>query len=286
MKPKLIAEVSSNHNQDLERAKQFIKIAAESGCDAVKFQLFKIDQLFSPDVVASRSEIQARRQWELPLDYIPELYHYAHEMGIQFGCTPFYLDAVQALDPYVDFFKIASYELLWLDLFKACGDTGKPFMFSTGMANMEEVNAALQVITHTKTTDITVLKCTSNYPTDPKNVHLESIQTLRNRAKEYGSGIKIGLSDHTRSIPVVLRAVHKYNVSAVEFHLDIDQQGVEYGPGHCWLPEEVKQLRFMIDDGFLADGSACFEPTDSEQDERNWRADPSDGLRPLKFIRK
>ena len=281
MKPTLIAEVSSNHNQDLDRSKAFIKVAADSGCDAVKFQLFKIDQLFSKKVLDNSEEHQRRKNWELPVSFIPELSNYAHECGIQFGCTPFYLDAVQELDPYVDFFKIASYELLWLDLFNACGDTGKPFIFSTGMANLDEVETALQTITKTKSTDITVLKCTSNYPTDPKDVHLESISELRKLAENYGSNIGVGLSDHTRSIPVILRAIHKYAVSMVEFHLDIDQEGVEYGPGHCWLPEEVKQLRSMIDDGFAADGDPQFGPSESEQQERTWRADPSDGLRPL-----
>ena len=281
MTPKLIAEVSSNHNQDLNRSKEFIKVAADSGCDAVKFQLFKIDELFSKEVLENSEEHRRRKAWELPLAFIPELFNFAHECGIEFGCTPFYLDAVNELEPYVDFFKIASYELLWLDLFKACGETGKPFIFSTGMANLDEVNAALQTITKTKSTNITVLKCTSNYPTNPKDVHLESINELRNIAKNYDQQIGVGLSDHTRSIPVVLRAIHKFDVSMVEFHLDIDKEGVEYGPGHCWLPEEVKKLKQMINDGFAADGELCFGPSLSETDERTWRADPSDGLRPL-----
>ena len=247
----------------------------------MKFQLFKIDQLFSKEILDNSEAHRKRRDWELPEAFIPELSKYSHECGIEFGCTPFYLDAVNKLEPYVDFYKIASYELLWLDLFKACGETGKPFIFSTGMANLDEVDAALQTITKTKSTDITVLKCTSNYPTDPKDVHLESIHALRKLAINYGTNIGVGLSDHTRSIPVILRAIHKYNISMVEFHLDIDQDGVEYGAGHCWLPEEVQQLRLMIDDGFAADGQPDFGATDSEQQERVWRADSRDGLRPL-----
>ena len=73
MKPTLIAEVSSNHNQDLDRSKEFIKVAADSGCDAVKFQLFKIDQLFSKEILDNSEEHRLRKNWELPVSFIPEL---------------------------------------------------------------------------------------------------------------------------------------------------------------------------------------------------------------------
>ena len=122
---KFIAEVSSNHNQSLKRCKKFIDIASKIGCYAIKFQLFKIDDLFSKEVLKKYKTHRDRKKWELPVKYLPILSSYAKKKGLKFGCTPFYMDAVKILKPYVDFYKIASYELLWLDLFKECINTKK-----------------------------------------------------------------------------------------------------------------------------------------------------------------
>ena len=110
MKVKFVAEVSSNHNKDLERSKEFIRVAASIGCQAVKFQRFKLAQLFAPEAMAANPSLLERIQWELPLEFIPVLSELAHSSGLEFSCTPFYLDAVDQLEPYVDFYKIASYE--------------------------------------------------------------------------------------------------------------------------------------------------------------------------------
>ena len=95
---KFIAEISSNHNRDLKRSIEFIKQAATVGCDGVKFQLFRIDQLFAPEILQKSQRHRERRQWELPTDFIPELADACHELGILFSCTPFYLDAVAELE--------------------------------------------------------------------------------------------------------------------------------------------------------------------------------------------
>ncbi len=108
--PFFIAEVSSNHGRDLERSLALIDAAAAAGCDAVKFQLFKIDQLFAPEILERSEEHRRRKQWELPVEFLPELAARAHERGIEFGCTPFYLDAVAELEPHVNFYKVDSYE--------------------------------------------------------------------------------------------------------------------------------------------------------------------------------
>ena len=115
-KIEFIAEVSSNHNKDIDRCKKFISIAKTIGCSGIKFQSFRIKELFAPEIIASREDIKSRQTWELPEEFLPELSKFANEMDIKFGCTPFYLDAVDILKPYVDFYKIASYEILWHDL--------------------------------------------------------------------------------------------------------------------------------------------------------------------------
>ncbi len=283
MNTKFVAEVSSNHHQSLERSQAFIKAAAQIGCHSVKFQLFKIDELFTPQVLAANSQIAARRQWELPVSFLKPLADYSHALGLEFSCTPFYLEAVEELLPYVDYFKIASYELLWLDLFRACSATGKPLVFSTGMATIPEIKAALATIAQGKTKTVTVLHCTSSYPTPLPQVNLRALETLRGELKEFSStfDLRFGLSDHSVSPAVISRAIHKYEVALVEFHLDLDGTGDEFKTGHCWLPEAMKRVIVAIKDGEIADGPGGKLPMPNEMDERLWRADPRDGLRPL-----
>jgi len=98
-----VAEVSSNHHQDLSRALQFIDQAAAIGCQSVKFQLFKIHQLFAPEILARSPQHRARQAWELPPEFLPVLSGRCRDLGLQFGCTPFYLEAVAELWPFVDF---------------------------------------------------------------------------------------------------------------------------------------------------------------------------------------
>jgi len=152
-----VAEVSSNHNKDIKRAKKFIETAKEVGCMSVKFQLFKIEELFAPEILSKRSELRDRIKWELPKEFLPELSEHAKELGIEFSCTPFYLEAVKELLSYVDFFKIASYELLWNDLLAECAQTDKPVVISTGMANMDEIEGAVTVLTDAGCKDLTLL---------------------------------------------------------------------------------------------------------------------------------
>src|ERR1700733_12530305 len=98
--PLFIAEASSNHGRDLSRAKAFVDAAADAGCDAVKFQLFKIDRMFAPEILARSPKHRARSAWELPLSHLPRLAEHCLERKIQFSCTPFYLEAVAELAPF------------------------------------------------------------------------------------------------------------------------------------------------------------------------------------------
>ena len=284
---KFIAEVSSNHNKSLSRSLEFIKTAAEVGCTGIKFQLFKIDQLFSQEILLKSETHRQRKNWELPVEYIPELAEFAHSLGLEFSCTPFYLEAVDILEPYVDFFKIASYELLWHDLFRKCANTGKPLVFSTGMATIGEIKAAIDAIAGLKTTDVTILKCTSSYPTPPNEANLMAIDTFRNSFNKYYDhfNLSYGWSDHSVSSSVIFRAIYRYDAKFIEFHLDLDGKGEEFKSGHCWLPQQIKKVIEDVNEAISADGIGEISPSLSEMQERDWRADPVDGLRPLKNIR-
>src|SRR6201989_3270337 len=132
--PLFIAEASSNHGRDLDRARAFVDAAADAGCDAVKFQLFKIARMFAPEILRQSPKHRARVEWELPPEHLKPLAERCQAKGIQFSCTPFYLEAVAELEPFVDFYKVASYELLVGDLLRACAPSGKPLVLSTRMS--------------------------------------------------------------------------------------------------------------------------------------------------------
>lgn len=277
---KFIAEVSSNHNRELNRAINFIDAASNAGCTAVKFQLFKIEQLFSSEILERSEKHRNRKEWELPIEFVPKLAERCHEVGIQFSCTPFYLDAVSELEPYVAFYKIASYELLWDDLLVACAKTGKPVILSTGMANMEEIQHAVKVLQQNGCLAPTLLHCTSAYPTPFAEANLAAIQTIRQ-----ATGCEVGWSDHTVEQAVIHRAIHRWGAKVIEFHLDLDSTGEEFAAGHCWLPDQIGAVIRDVNKGFVADGFGVKEPVPSELSDRLWRTDSSDGLRPMKEIR-
>ena len=278
--PVFIAEASSNHGRDLDRARAFVDAAADAGCDAVKFQLFKIDRMFAPEILRQSPKHRARADWELPLDHLAPLAEHCSARKIQFSCTPFYLEAVAELAPFVDFYKVASYELLVTDLLKACAASGKPVVLSTGMATVDEIATAAGTLISAGATDITLLHCVSAYPTPAGEANLSAIQQLRDM-----TGLKVGWSDHTRRPAVIERAVHRWGASAVEFHLDLDGEGAEYAAGHCWLPEEIAPVIARIRESGAADGNGFKGPQPSELSDRDWRADPVDGMRPLRHIR-
>ncbi len=278
--PLFIAEVSSNHAQDLDRCIEFIDVAASVGCQAVKFQLFRIDDLFAPEILAKSEEHRRRRQWELPKRFLPDLAKRCKEQSVQFSCTPFYLDAVEELYPYVDFYKIASYELLWDDLIKLCAETGKPLILSTGMATMSEISHAVRVFRAAGGKDLTLLHCVSGYPVQAEDCNLSAIATIRRE-----TGCEVGWSDHSRDPAVVNRAIDHWGAHVIEFHLDLDEMGAEYATGHCWLPAEIGSVLEARRRLLKADGIGIKEPTKAELSDRPWRADPSDGLRPLKKMR-
>jgi N-acetylneuraminate synthase len=283
-----IAEICSNHNGDLARALALIVAAKNVGCWGVKFQLFRIASLFAPELLnhPKYAFVRDRYKWELPLEWLPELAAACKSNGLKFGCTPFYLEAVEQLAPYVDFFKVASYELPWYKLIETIMDeTDKHVILSCGMATLEEVKQAVyhqQQRSFDAEYRISLLHCVSQYPALPEDCHLSFIGRLRSEINATG---RLGWSDHSVNPGVIYRAVHRYGAQIVEFHLDLDDQaGWEFDQGHCWTPEQIEPVIQAVKDGQAADGGWHYNPADSS--DRDFRADPEDGLRPMKAIRK
>jgi len=289
-----IAEISSNHNGDLGRCRQLIAEAARVGCTAVKFQLFRIDRLFAPEILRVSPTHRRRRRWELPLRFLPELSTAARDAGLKFGCTPFDIEGVDQLAPYVDFLKVASYELPWLDLIHTCAATSLPLIVSTGMADAGEAWAAVDAAIESGCRDLTLLHCVSRYPVPEHDCNLAAIGTLRemmaaNFAVDWPEvSFRTGWSDHSVSAGVIGRALRHWAADTIEFHFDLEGAGAEFGGGHCWLPASIAPV---IAGGFQpvspdCDGTGRIAPLPEDMSERAWRADPSDGLRPTLAVRR
>ncbi len=275
-----IAEVSSNHARDLDRCLQFVDTAARIGCDAVKFQLFRVEELFAPEILARSEAHRQRKSWELPTEFLPAIATQCRRRAVEFVCTPFSLQAVKDLEPYVDRYKIASYELTWPALIEACATTGKPLILSTGMATADEIADAVATFRDAHGTELTLLHCVSGYPTPCEDANLAAIDTLRR-----SHACPVGWSDHSARPGVIHRAVHRWGATVVEFHLDLDGQGDEFKTGHCWLPDPIERVISEVRDSLRADGNGIKVPMPAELKDREWRADPSDGLRPFKAVR-
>ena len=167
-------------------------------------------------------------------------------------------------------------------------NTKKKLIFSTGMANQKEIQKVFKLLSNRKYKNFSVMRCNSAYPTTYKDANLRSIESLKIITKRFFPNFnnEIGWSDHSCSPAIIYRAINKFDAKLVEFHLDLDEKGREFHGGHCWLPNKISEVIKNVNLGLISDGHGKIKPSKSEKNEKNWRADPSDGLRPLKFIRK
>ena len=289
MSVKFIAEISSNHNQNIIRTLQLIEEAKHIGAWGVKFQLFKAEKLYAPEF---KIQINKMKKWELPEYFISHIAYECRMHKIKFICTPFDLEAVNILQDHVDIFKIGSYELLYTDLIKAVIDTGKPWIISAGMEEFHRylsdreldlfipnIRKAEKLGRESNNPPCAILACNSNYPALPKNCNLGNINTLKNYFH-----CLVGWSDHTVEPGIIYKAI-SLGAEMIEFHFDmrIDRQyGFESESGHCWYPNKIE---VVIDNVMV--GEIAEQVNDSAETEaKKWRTDTEDGLRPLKEFRK
>ncbi len=278
---KFIAEVCSNHNGNLKRALKFVDFAKKYGFYAVKFQLFEIDKLFSKDAYKLFKSAQKKIKRELPRKFIPVISKYCKKKKIKFSCTPFDLSAVEYLKKYVDFFKIASYEMAWPDLLISCAQTKKPVILSTGMSNYNEVKKSYEILKKNNCKKISLLHCVSSYPANVMACNMNSIKFLKKKFN-----CEVGWSDHTVNNLLIYSAIKKHKANYVELHVDIDDKGWEnVGGKHCWSPQKVKDLIEYLKNEKKIDGGYFKRISSDENSERKFRADPADGLRPIKSFR-
>jgi sialic acid synthase SpsE len=260
----IIAEAGSNHNGDIECAKQLIDAAVESGADAVKFQLFKAETLYSKytpefSYLKGQNVYDLIKNIETPREWIEELAHYCK--SIKFLATPFDCEAVDLLDKYVPAFKIASFEIVDIELITYAAEKEKPMILSTGMANLGEIEDALCAVRAVSTADIGLLHCSSLYPAPAEAVNLRAMKTM-----QHAFNVPVGFSDHTLGIHISLAAV-AMGACIVEKHFTLDRNLP--GPDHSFAlePDELKEMIRCIREIEAAQGSGIKEKSALEGEE-------------------
>ncbi len=264
----IIAEAGVNHNGDIKIAKSLIDEAKKCGADIVKFQTFNPKKLASKQAKMAeyqkenlgREESQEAMLEKLTLkqdEYI-ELSRYCAEVGIRFLSAPFEIESIHFLDTLQDVWKIPSGEITNYPYLLEIAKTGKDIILSTGMSTLEEVDNAVEVLKSNGAGNITLLHCTTNYPTPMIDVNLRAMLTLKEHC-----GLTVGYSDHTKGIEVPLAAV-ALGAKIIEKHFTLDRN--MEGPDHkaSLEPDELKAMVEGIRKVEEALGTGVKSPSESE----------------------
>ncbi|MCB0716171.1 MAG: pseudaminic acid synthase, partial [Chitinophagaceae bacterium] len=248
-KPYLIAELSGNHNQSLEKAMAIIKAAADAGADAIKLQTYTPDSLTIDhrgglfDITDKNSLWYGRNLYELygeamtPYEWHKPLFDYAKEMGITCFSTPFDEQAVDMLEELgAPAYKIASFENNFHTLLKKVAAKGKPVIMSTGISEPGDIIDSVQVLKNAGCQELILLKCTSTYPASPENTNLLTIPHMKKLFN-----CEVGLSDHTMGVGTSIAAV-ALGASVIEKHFCLSRAEGGVDSAFSLEPHEFKLL--------------------------------------------
>ncbi|MGR3467039.1 MAG: pseudaminic acid synthase [Shimia sp.] len=276
--PFIIAEMSGNHNQSLDRALAIVDAAAATGADALKIQTFTA-QSMTLDLAEGEFTITdpnslwvGRTLYDLyeeahtPADWHKPIFDRAAEKGMLAFSTPFSEDAVELLEGLgVPAYKIASFEAIDLPLIRCVAETGKPMIISTGMATPVEIGEAVETALSAGCPSLTLLKCTSSYPATPENTNLVTMPLLGQTF-----GCHVGLSDHTMGTGVSVAAT-ALGASVIEKHFIIDRSDGGVDSAFSLEPDEFTALVVETERAAQAMGQVWFGGTASEQKGRKKR---------------
>lgn len=270
--PFVIAEMSGNHNQSLDRALAIVEAAAKSGAHALKIQTYTADTM---TLNINKNEFlindpkslwKGKNLYELyaeamtPWEWHKPIKDYCEKLGMLFFSTPFDQSAVDYLeDLNVDFYKIASFENTDLNLIKTVAKTGKPLIISTGMASVAEIAEAVEVAQKSGCKDLILLKCTSAYPSTPKDANLLTIPNMRDTFN-----VEIGLSDHTMGVGVAIASV-ALGATVIEKHFTLDRSEGGVDSAFSLEPEEFKILVKESQSAWESLGKVSYERGEAEE---------------------
>jgi sialic acid synthase SpsE len=234
-----IADIAANHDGDLERAKVLIRLAAEAGADAAKFQHFSAPTIVSEKGFSelgeklahqsswSKSVYQVYEEASLPKSWTEELIEECNKYDIEFFTSPYSLELIDYVAPFVSVFKIGSGEITWIEAIEKMSSYGKPILLATGASNIEDVDRALEAISKYDV-KIVLMQCNTNYTADESNIEYLNLNVLKTYSERYPKTI-LGLSDHTSTHISVLGSV-ALGARVIEKHFTDDCERV--GPDH------------------------------------------------------
>lgn len=267
----VIAEVGANHDRDLGVAHELIEIAARAGADAIKFQTYSGERIYSRKTprfrylapMSDKSPAELLEEISLPREWQRELRDAAREAGIHFFSSPFDLEAIAELDALdVPVLKIASFEIVDVGLIRAAAATGRPLLISTGMATLGEIEDALDAAYAAGCQEVGLMQCTSVYPAPASLANLKAMETMRR-----AFGVPVGLSDHSEGIAIPVAAA-ALGAAFVEKHVTLDRGRT--GPDHPFAlePNELEQMILGIRDAQAALGDGMKTgPSAAEREE-------------------
>jgi N,N'-diacetyllegionaminate synthase len=268
----VIAEAGSNHNRDLGIAKALIDVAAEAGADAVKFQTYSGDRIYSRRAESKylreftdQSPAELLEAISLPREWQGKLAEHARARGIDFFSSPFDYEAVAELaELHVPLLKIASGEIVDLPLIRCAAQTGIPLIISTGMANLAEIEEALTAAAEAGAQAVGLMQCASVYPAPVERINLRTMETMR-----AAFGVPTGLSDHTSGISIAIAAA-ALGAAFIEKHFTLDRKMP--GPDHAFAiePEELAAMVRGIREAQLALGDGRKTGPGPEEREENY----------------
>jgi N-acetylneuraminate synthase len=260
-----IADIASNHDGDLGRAKELIWLCREAGADAAKFQHFQAVSIVSErgfralgtqvshQVKWKDSVFEVYKRYQLPRDWTSELAATAREAGIAFLSTPYDREAVEELTSIVPAFKIGSGDITWTELLELIASTGRPVLLATGASTQEDVERAVNtILAHNRS--LVLMQCNTNYTGDPRNFAYVNLNVLCSFAKRWPC-MPLGLSDHTPNATAVLGAV-ALGARVIEKHFTDDSS--REGPDHAFsldprtwreMIDRTRELELALGDG-------------------------------------
>ncbi len=268
--PFVIAEISANHNGSIDDALAVIRVAADAGADAVKLQHY------TPETITVRSELDEFRVgggtlWDgrqladlyaeamTPWEWTEALVEAADQAGLIWFSTPFDPTAVDFLAEFdMPAYKIASFEIVDLPLIRYAAGRGKPLIISTGMASLDEIDAAVTTAFEAGAPDVALLRCNSSYPAQPEHMDLRAITTM-----QQVWDVPIGLSDHTLSNTAAIAAV-ALGACIVEKHVTLDRGAGGPDSAFSLEPGELADLVAQLHTAHAALGRPRFGPSQSE----------------------
>lgn len=270
--PFIIAEISGNHNQSLQRGLEIIDAAAAAGAHAIKIQTYTPDTItidYDKDlffIEDQNSLWKGRKLYDLyaeamtPWEWHKEIFFHAKKKQIIAFSSPFDETAVDLLEKLdVPFYKIASFENNHFPLLKKVARTGKPVIMSTGISTVADIAESVKVLRENGCNEIILLKCTSTYPATPQNSNLLTIPHMKELF-----GCEIGLSDHTAGIGAAVAAV-ALGATVIEKHFTLKRSDGGVDAAFSVEPHEMKQLVIECDRAYQSLGKVCYEISEEEK---------------------